>query len=117
MDAAQAGELGQAAFRLGDAALAARHFAAATRLSPSSAEAWERLGVSLGAQGLRGEGIEALRRAVALDSTRVASHVHLSLLYARTGQRAAAIGEVELALRLAPDDPDARRLMDELSAR
>ena len=117
VDATQAGELGQAAFRLGDAVLAERHFVVATRLSPSSAEAWERLGVSLGAQGRRVEGIEALRRAVSLDGTRVASHVHLSLLYARTGHRDAAIREVEEALRLAPDAPDARRLMDELAAR
>jgi len=108
-------EYGRAAFQLGDASLAETYFARATTLAPGSAEAWEALGVSRGAQGQTAPAFDALRRAASLDGSRAPTHVHLALLYARAGDLPAAMAELDIALRIAPGDADAGRLKAQLS--
>ena len=51
-----------------------------------------------------------------LNPDHAPSHFQLGLALARTGRRAEAKTEIEEALRLRPDYPEARELMEELTA-
>jgi Flp pilus assembly protein TadD len=82
----------------------------ATRLAPSRAEAWSRLGeaLSLGAEPERA--VEAYRRAVALAPKNPQDHAALAQAWGASKQYAEAEKEYRIAADLAPQDPNFSKL-------
>ncbi len=72
------------------------------------------LGAAHGALGHLDRGIEALVRALEVDSTRRDLHYNLAALYVRKGQAANAMAELELELALHPDHKLAKETLAEM---
>lgn len=104
--------------------LAARNPAGAEKIGrlasarwPSSAAAHDLLGVALMVQDRRAEGESALRQAVTLDSSSATARYHLAQALALSGRRDEAIALLQETLRLRPDYPEARQLLERIGAR
>ena len=65
-------------------------------------------------QDRRTEGEAALREAVRLDPTSATAHYHLAQAVAVAGRNAEAVQLLEETLRLKPDYPEARQLLERL---
>ncbi|MCE5240820.1 hypothetical protein LLH23_20345, partial [bacterium] len=72
------------------------------------------LGAAHGALGHLDRGIEALVRALEVDSTRRDLHYNLAALYVRKGRAANAMAELELELALHPDHKLAKDTLAEM---
>jgi tetratricopeptide (TPR) repeat protein len=58
--------------------------------------------------------VEALQKAIALQPHKATLHFQLALIQYRRGQIGEAIRELEEGLKYAPDDPAARRMLEQL---
>ena len=87
-------------------------------LDPTLSSAPYNLGLALPGRGQLAEAMTMIcfGNVLRLNPTHVSSHFQLGLALARTGRRTEAKTEVQEALRLRPDYPEARELMDELNA-
>jgi tetratricopeptide (TPR) repeat protein len=94
---------GMNATRFADAELFARR---ATQLQPTSAVAFDRLGVAMMARGMFNKDTEsAFRRAVELDPSFVVAQVHLAVLLRRLNRRDEAEPLYRAAIEQAKDAP------------
>jgi Flp pilus assembly protein TadD len=101
----------------GGAGEASLLFRQAIEAHPSSAEAWNGLGVVLARQGEQGEAIDAFRRAIGLRAGYAEAHRNLAVVLDRGGRSAEAASEYRAFLAQAEaSHPDresvSRRLAD-----
>ena len=117
LDAALLLDLGKAALRAQDAALAERFFRESLARTPTLAAAHEQLGIALGTRGKTGEAARELETAVGLDATSASERFFLALAYFQQGDRRQARAQAEHALRLKPDYREAIDLLSRLDKR
>ncbi len=80
------------------------HFFEAESVRQALATALERLAGHLGAAGRYGEAVAHARRWLALDPLQEAAHRRLMVLYAQSGQRAAALRQFEECARMLKEE-------------
>jgi len=111
VDAAQSGELAQAAAA----------FRKAAEVDPTDAEAWDSLGVVLVRVGDEARGVEAFRRALRAVPGHPEAHRNLAVALDRQGRGAEAAHHYRAFLAKSPaDSPDRATIMarlEEMSAR
>jgi cytochrome c-type biogenesis protein CcmH/NrfG len=110
-DAAQNGDLGQAA----------EAFRQAVEVDPTDAEAWDSLGVVLVRAGDEGRGVEAFRRALRAAPGHPDAHRNLAVVLDRQGRAAEAARHYRAFLAKSPaDSPDRATILarlEEMGAR
>jgi tetratricopeptide (TPR) repeat protein len=74
----------------------------------------EKKGIALSLAGQHGEGAAELERAVGLAPARASAQLNLAVAYAELGRYTEARARAQEALRLQPDYPQARALLDKL---
>lgn len=79
-------------------------FSEAVRLEPRSVEYRISLGNALDARGERARALTEYRAALDVDRRSSDAHLHLGIALAQAGQIEEALGHLETAARLAPDD-------------
>lgn len=79
-------------------------FRRAVDLNPRNDEAWHQFGATLN-QVNDSAGIDAMRRALALDPARAVTYQDLSLVYYVTGRTGRALALIDSAVALDPDGP------------
>jgi len=111
VDAAQSGELDQAAAA----------FRKAVEVDPTDAEAWDSLGVVLVRAGDEARGVEAFRRALRAAPGHPEAHRNLAVVLDRQGRAAEAARHYRAFLAKSPgDNPDRATIMarlEEMGAR
>jgi tetratricopeptide (TPR) repeat protein len=103
---------GTEALRAGDAEGAVAHLSAAVREEPQNAAAWCALGAAMCSAGRAAAGVEALRRAIALDSSQAAFHFNLGRACELDGRAVDAALAYQRALDLRPDYPSAAEALN-----
>jgi tetratricopeptide (TPR) repeat protein len=78
------------------------------------ARAHEQNGVALSLAGRHAEGATELERAVGLEPTSASAQLNLAVAYAELGRYHEARARAQEALRLKPDYPQARALLEKL---
>jgi tetratricopeptide (TPR) repeat protein len=106
--------LGSALFQRGEWRQAATQFREVTRVKPDHALAYNNLGHCLLRLNDHPAAMEAFRAAVRAKPTMAVAHTNLGKLLAEQGNKKAAIEELSLALELNPEDPEARKALDQL---
>ena len=106
--------LGNAYLDLGEAAKAQRALEDALRLDPDSPGIRNSLGTVYAEQGLLDRATAHFREAVQLQPSYQAAWLNLGILYLRQQKRDEALEMFHKVLDLNPNDPDARRLVDQL---
>jgi tetratricopeptide (TPR) repeat protein len=86
----------------------------ATELKPDFADAHYDLGHSLKEQGDEAGAIAAFRAAIQCKPDYRAAHLDLANLLLKRGQKDEALIHVQHAVRLNPNDPNAKKLLDEV---
>ncbi len=81
---------------------------------PDKAQAWSDLGLALIMAGDEEEAVEALTRAIALDKGLAAAWYNRGLMHFHAGNLTAAKADLAEAARLAPDNPDVARLLQQV---
>lgn len=92
----------------GNHAAALESYRQATRIDPSSGEAWHGVGASLVQLGRLPEALDAYREALRFLPESARTHYNLGIVHGRLGNDAAALGELARAASLDPFDPDLR---------
>jgi Tfp pilus assembly protein PilF len=100
--------------RRGD--LAEPYYLALDARHPHHADIVEALGLALLERGRAGRAARTLERAIALDGTRPSAHLHLANAYVQINRHADALAAARRALALRPDYPQARGVIDALTA-
>ena len=109
--------LGAEALGAGDAALAEQVARRSLSKRPTSGPLQELLGMALMLQDRRADGEAALRESIRLDPSSATAHYHLALAEAQGGRFAEAVRLLDETLRLKPDYPEARLLLERLRTR
>jgi tetratricopeptide (TPR) repeat protein len=89
-------------------------YEAALRAEPTAQEAHLNLAFTLVELGRVEQAAPHLDEAIRLGSERAEAHFQLGSLLERVGRRDDAIGELKKALRMKPDDPETKRLLNQL---
>jgi len=92
---------------LGQPAKALEHFAAVTRLQPSTAAAWYNEGVALEATGNPVEARNRYLEAIRLDPLYSAAHNNLANILSREGSPREAINHYQIAVNADPSNAEA----------
>jgi cytochrome c-type biogenesis protein CcmH/NrfG len=90
---------------------AARLFSRATEIDPSDADAWNSLGVARTRLGDLTGGIDAFRKAIALDGMRAEAHRNLAVVLDRQGKDREAARHYRVFLSLVGDDHPERAVI------
>jgi tetratricopeptide (TPR) repeat protein len=114
--AAAHNQLGFLALQSGRADLAEAEFKSAISLNRNYAEAQNNLGVLYGQRGNDREAERLFRQAVDSDPRYTQALVNLAAVLAAESHYSEAESDLENAIRIAPDDQLARRLLDEIQA-
>jgi tetratricopeptide (TPR) repeat protein len=114
LTAARASRLGRIAMELRDGDDAVRFFAVAATRDPANATAWQDLGTAELARGDAVRAIDALTRAARLAPNDASTFFVLALADAQSGRIDDARRHDEEALRLRPEFPEARQLLQRL---
>ncbi|MGA7916512.1 MAG: tetratricopeptide repeat protein [Candidatus Acidiferrales bacterium] len=114
--AAAHNQMGQLIFQAGRTADAEKEFKAAIQLNPHYAEAQSNLGVLYGQQGRDADAETYFRQAIASDPQYAQAYVNLAAALADQSRFAEAESAAEAALRIAPDNQEARELQTKLQA-
>jgi tetratricopeptide (TPR) repeat protein len=109
-------DLGNALVQVNQIPEAIAQFEEAVRIEPGMAAANNNLGMLLCRSGRMDEGVERLRAALQADPEFVAAHYALAAALWQAGRREEAAAEYEEVLRLRPNDPAARKMLDQLRA-
>ena len=108
--------------KLGDAGEAVTMLEKAVQLNPRNAEAFDRLGYAYGFMGDGRRSVDAYRKALALDSTRLGVYLDMARSLAYLGKTEEAAHTLRLAAEVAPRNPSphlhlARLYVDQLHLR
>jgi 4-amino-4-deoxy-L-arabinose transferase-like glycosyltransferase/Flp pilus assembly protein TadD len=114
LSTSRAENVGRLALTIRDGEDAARFLAVAVERDPKDARAWQDLGVALLATNELPHAITALTTARTLQPNDAATYLFLALARAQAGEIAEARRNAEEALRLRPNFPDARHVLEEL---
>ena len=109
-------DLGNAFVQAGKIPEAIPHFEEALRIQPDFAGANNNLGVVLCRSGRISEGIEHIEAAIREEPDSVYPHFALGTAFLQAGRRTEAVAEFEKVLQLRPNDPSARRMLDQIRA-
>ncbi|MFH1313165.1 MAG: tetratricopeptide repeat protein [Candidatus Eisenbacteria bacterium] len=82
--------------------------------SPYAAHVHGLIGSAHMGRGNLRDAAKEFQTAIEADRSYVAAHVNLARIYGREGKKREAIAELETALSIDPDDPEARRLLESL---
>jgi tetratricopeptide (TPR) repeat protein len=85
----------------------------AVRLRPENAEPWADLGLALILTGELEAAKPALDKALELDPGMAVGWYNRGLMYYHAGQWSAAVADLERAARLAPEDQEIRRVLEQ----
>lgn len=107
--------LGIAYRQEGDPAKAAEHFARAAALEPTDANAHVNLGTALDQLGRTAEALEHYRLAVKHAPTNRAALYNLARILIQHNELIEAKEHLEALLNVAPDDPQAREMLDSIN--
>ncbi len=113
VDARVEAELGRLAMRTDDLKTARARLEASLEAGESAA-AWRDLGLVLVRQGVKGEALAALSRAVELDPDDPTAWYNRGLLHLHEGRRDQAADDLARAAALAPDNQEVARLLQQL---
>ncbi len=106
-------DMGYYHYRRGQPAEAEKYLRQALELNPGQKPAWGNLGMALGALGRASESYEAFAHVVRPAQ----AHANVGILLARAGQEAPARQQLQQALALEPNLPQARAVLAQLDKR
>jgi Flp pilus assembly protein TadD len=86
----------------------------ATAANPNDARAWINLGTAVSGQGRTAQAIDCFRRGLALDATLGSGWSNLGFALEKVGDRAQAAQAYAQALRIEPDNADAKAGLERL---
>ncbi len=109
--------LGNALTALGDHAEALRHYAESARLQPALTEARYRLGLGLARQGRNDAAVVEFAEVVRQNPAHAEGHFNLGVALAKLGRFAEAATQFEETLKLQPENAQARKLLEQATAR
>ena len=100
----------------GDLAAALSCFQKAVEIDPENYVAWSHVAAARFQTGEADRAVEAQRRAIAVKPHQAVLHFQLAQMLARMKQVAEAIAALEEGLRWAPEDEQARRILEQLQS-
>ncbi|HEV3006177.1 MAG TPA: tetratricopeptide repeat protein, partial [Pirellulales bacterium] len=110
-------QLGNASFQAGEYGAAATSFRLVTELAPGHASAYFNLAVTLSRIDDRPHAIEAYEAALRCKPNHVEAHLGLASLLEGLGDADAALEHARRATEIAPDDRNARAMLERLSGK